>query len=198
MFNRGHRFGQGERARQATVHERLILDFGNRRRQGNRGERSAVLERIKFDDREACEVLQLVERSDCGVAFEHAAVACSRRIQSPHRSRLGIAQLTVAVGVPTRCGIHADGFHVFVFEADELRLDMDKVAPRRTYYEKIKLAEPENGWKSIYPRSYETRCRLLGIERIGKSGTVNWLKKKFWNTLIVKQHDLVKCFLKMG
>ena len=77
-------------------------------------------------------------------------------------------------------------------------LSMDKVARRRTYYEKIKLAEPENGWKSIYPRSYETRCRLLGIERIGKSGTVNWLKKKFWNTLIVKQHDLVKCFLKMG
>ena len=75
---------------------------------------------------------------------------------------------------------------------------MDKVTPKRSYYEKIKLAEPEDGWKSIYPRSYENRCRLIGMERIGKSGTVSWLKKKIWNLFFVKKYDMVKCFLRMG
>ena len=75
---------------------------------------------------------------------------------------------------------------------------MDKVTPKRSYYEKIKLAEPEQGWKSIYPRSYENRCRLIGTDRIGKSGTVSWLKKKVWNMFFVKKHDMVKCFLRIG
>lgn len=75
---------------------------------------------------------------------------------------------------------------------------MDKVVPKRSYYTKIKLAEPEKGWESIYPKSYENRCRLISMDRIGKKGKVNRLKKIFWNTLVVKQHDLVKCFLKMG
>ena len=75
---------------------------------------------------------------------------------------------------------------------------MDKVTPKRSYYEKIKLAEPEQGWKSIYPRSYENRCRLIGMDRIGESGTVSWLKKKVWNTFFVKKHDMVKCFLRIG
>ena len=75
---------------------------------------------------------------------------------------------------------------------------MDKVTPKHSYYEKIKLAEPEQGWKSIYPRSYENRCRLIGTDRIGKSGTVSWLKKKVWNMFFVKKHDMVKCFLRIG
>ena len=75
---------------------------------------------------------------------------------------------------------------------------MDKVVSKRSYYEKIKLAEPENGWKSIYPKSYETRCRLIGIDRIGKNGTVSRLKKKVWNMFFVEIHVIVKCFLSMG
>lgn len=74
---------------------------------------------------------------------------------------------------------------------------IDRVVPKRSYYEKIKLAEPEQGWKSIYPRSYENRCRLIGMDRIGKSGTVSWLKKKVWNMFFVKKHDMVKCFLSL-
>ncbi len=81
---------------------------------------------------------------------------------------------------------------------ENTNFSMDRVVPKRSYYEKIQLAEPENGWKSVYPNSYETRCRLIGMDRIGKSGTVNRLKKKVWNMFFVKKYDMVKGFLKMG
>ena len=81
---------------------------------------------------------------------------------------------------------------------ENTNFSMDRVVSKRSFYEKIKLAEPEDGWKSVYPNSYETRCRLLGMDRIGKSGTVSWLKKKVWNMFFVKKHDMIKYFLRMG
>ena len=81
---------------------------------------------------------------------------------------------------------------------ENTNFSMDRVVSKRSFYEKIKLAEPEDGWKSVYPNSYETRCRLLGMDKIGKSGTVSWLKKKVWNMFFVKKHDMIKYFLRMG
>ena len=88
-------------------------------------------------------------------------------------------------------------YHIRKRLIEDFGFSMDKITPKRPYHEKIQLAAPEQGWKSVYPNSYENRVRLLSMDRIGKSRRVNLLKKKFWNLSIVKNYDLKKAMLKM-
>ncbi len=88
-------------------------------------------------------------------------------------------------------------YHIRKRLIEDFGFSMDKINSKRPYNEKIQLAAPEQGWKSVYPNSYENRVRLLSMDRIGKSGQISWLKKKFWNLSIVKNFDLKKAMLKM-
>ena len=86
--------------------------------EGHGGEAGASVKRIIVDGAQPCEVLQLVERGDGVVAYEHAAVGCPRRVQRRYCGGFFEAQLAVAVGVPV---LHADGFHVGIGKRDVLR-----------------------------------------------------------------------------
>ncbi len=87
-------------------------------------------------------------------------------------------------------------YHIRKRLIEDYGFSMDRIAPKRQYQEKLKLVAQEDGWKSIYPNSYETRIRLLSLERLGKSGNVSDIHKHLWNNKIIKFIDLKKAMLK--
>jgi len=89
-------------------------------------------------------------------------------------------------------------YHIRKRLIEKFGFSMYKTAPKRPYNEKIQLAEPNNGWRAIYPNTYETRIRLLSMNRLGKNGVVSILKKMFWNTSIVKHFDLKKAVFRVS
>lgn len=64
--------------------------------------------------------------------------------------------------------------------------------PKRSTAAKIVLSEPEGGYKSIYPNTFETRVRLLANNRLGKKGKMNPLKKMLWNVPFMKKKEFTK------
>ena len=61
--------------------------------------------------------------------------------------------------------------------------------PKRSILQKLQIVAPKGGYKSIYPKTLETRARLLVHNRLGEKGKMSPWKKKLWNNPIFREID---------